>query len=57
MDALREAFRSVMAQHPFQVDAIVVLPEHVHMYLDVRARAHGAPLAEWFGDRHAQTGR
>lgn len=27
---LRRAFRTVMARHPFQVDAMVVLPEHLH---------------------------
>jgi putative transposase len=27
---LREAFRSVMAEHPVQMDAIVVLPDHMH---------------------------
>lgn len=28
--ALRAAFRSVRAQHPFAIDAIVVLPDHLH---------------------------
>jgi putative transposase len=27
---LREAFRYVMAEHPFQIDAIVLLPDHLH---------------------------
>ena len=27
---LREAFRSVKAHRPFQIDAIVILPEHLH---------------------------
>jgi putative transposase len=27
---LREAFRSVCRAHPFQFDAIVVLPDHLH---------------------------
>ncbi|WP_029890554.1 REP-associated tyrosine transposase [Polycyclovorans algicola] len=30
IDALRDAFRSVRARHPFSVDAIVVLPDHFH---------------------------
>ena len=30
VDLLREAFRAVWATHPFTIDAIVVLPEHVH---------------------------
>jgi len=29
-EALRQAFRKVMAARPFQIDAIVVLPEHLH---------------------------
>ena len=27
---LRAAFRAVMAAHPFQIDAIVVMPNHLH---------------------------
>ncbi|ADE15322.1 protein of unknown function DUF1568 [Nitrosococcus halophilus Nc 4] len=27
---LRLAFREVMANHPFQIDAIVILPDHLH---------------------------
>ncbi|WP_368086619.1 transposase [Methylomonas sp. LWB] len=27
---LRESFRNVKDQHPFNIDAIVVLPEHLH---------------------------
>lgn len=30
VEVLRQAFRKVMAAHPFQVDAMVVLPEHLH---------------------------
>jgi putative transposase len=29
-DLLREAFRYVRSRHPFTVDAIVVLPDHLH---------------------------
>lgn len=29
-EILRQAFRKVMATRPFQIDAIVVLPEHLH---------------------------
>lgn len=28
--ALREAFRQTRSDHPFEIDAIVVLPEHLH---------------------------
>jgi len=27
---LREAFRNVMAEHRFQIDAVVLLPDHLH---------------------------
>ena len=27
---LREGFRRTMAKHPFQIDAIVILPDHLH---------------------------
>jgi putative transposase len=30
IDALRMAFRTVKAELPFQIDAIVILPEHLH---------------------------
>ncbi|MBD2180032.1 transposase [Planktothrix sp. FACHB-1355] len=30
---LRNAFRYVMEHHPFKIDAIVVLPEHIHSIL------------------------
>ena len=28
--ALRSAFRSVQTAHPFRIDAVVILPEHLH---------------------------
>ena len=30
IELLREAFRYTRARHPFQIEAIVVLPEHLH---------------------------
>ena len=30
IDLLRDAFREVKKDHPFQIDAIVILPEHLH---------------------------
>lgn len=30
IDALRDAFREIKQAHPFQIDAIVVLPDHLH---------------------------
>ena len=33
VDALRLAFRDTRARHPFTVDAIVVLPDHLHIVM------------------------
>jgi putative transposase len=33
IDALRSAFRFVRARRPFEIDAIVVLPDHLHVLL------------------------
>lgn len=30
IEALRQAFRQVKAAHPFKIEAIVILPEHLH---------------------------
>ncbi|MBI4793265.1 MAG: transposase [Deltaproteobacteria bacterium] len=30
VDVLRQAFRTVKASRPFELDAIVVLPDHLH---------------------------
>ncbi|MDT4329108.1 transposase [Methylomonas sp. MV1] len=30
IDVLRDAFRQVKAHHPFTMDAIVILPDHLH---------------------------
>ncbi|MBI3773085.1 MAG: transposase [Gammaproteobacteria bacterium] len=30
IDVLRAAFRAVRARHPFEIDAIAVLPDHLH---------------------------
>jgi len=30
IDALRDAFRHVRSNHPYHIDAIVVLPDHLH---------------------------
>ncbi|OYV15635.1 MAG: hypothetical protein CG439_2450 [Methylococcaceae bacterium NSP1-2] len=30
IDSLRDAFRVVKNAHPFVIDAVVVLPEHLH---------------------------
>jgi putative transposase len=33
VNCLRHSFRKVRARHPFELDAIVVLPEHLHMLM------------------------
>ena len=33
IDMLRDAFRAARQRHPFTVDAIVVLPEHLHVVM------------------------
>ena len=33
IEALRQSFRKVKSRHPFSIDAIVVLPEHLHCIL------------------------
>ena len=30
IDALREAFRQVQQKHPFKMEAVVILPDHLH---------------------------
>ncbi len=40
VEILRQAFRKVMATRPFQIDAIVVMPEHLHCIWRM-------PNAEW----------
>ena len=30
IDRLREGFRRTMKKHPFKIDAIVILPDHLH---------------------------
>ena len=37
---MRDAFRYVMAEHPFQIDAIVLLPDHVHCMWTLPAGDH-----------------
>lgn len=32
IDLLRAAFRAVKRAHPFQIDAMVILPEHLHAF-------------------------
>ena len=41
IDELRAAFRETRARHPFTIEAIVVLPDHLHACLDVAGRRCG----------------
>ncbi|MGZ8309682.1 MAG: REP-associated tyrosine transposase [Rhodoplanes sp.] len=36
-DALRAAFRSTRRTHPFKIDAVVVLPDHLHIVMTLPA--------------------
>jgi|SRR6516164_3318656 putative transposase len=36
VDALRSAFRTVRAAHAFRIDAIVILPDHLHCIWTLR---------------------
>uniref|UniRef100_UPI0040556160 REP-associated tyrosine transposase n=1 Tax=Planktothricoides raciborskii TaxID=132608 RepID=UPI0040556160 len=36
MNLLRNAFRYVIKQHPFKIDAIVILPDHLHKIWTLR---------------------
>ncbi|RUL74038.1 REP-associated tyrosine transposase [Dyella choica] len=44
IDALREAFRVTRQEHPFVVEAVVVLPEHLHCLWKLPANDHDFPL-------------
>ena len=33
VEALRAAFRETRAQHPFVIDAVVILPDHIHIVM------------------------
>jgi REP element-mobilizing transposase RayT len=33
IDFLRDAFRRVKSRHPFEIDAMVVLPDHLHLLM------------------------
>ena len=37
IDILRSAFRAVLHEHPFKIQAIVVLPEHIHCLWELPA--------------------
>jgi putative transposase len=37
IDALRAAFETVRARHPFRMDAVAILPEHLHCILTLPA--------------------
>ena len=45
VDSLRTAFRVARAHHPFDVGAIVVLPDHLHAILTLPEGDAAFPLA------------
>ena len=43
IENLREAFRQIRNDHPFNIDTIVILPEHLHLdYLHYNPVKHGS---------------
>jgi REP element-mobilizing transposase RayT len=45
IDALREAVRATMERHPFRIDAMVVLPNHMHAVWTLPDEDHDFPDA------------
>ncbi len=45
VDVLRDAFRPVRSTRPFALDAIVVLPDHLHLYIAAWRRGFPHSLA------------
>lgn len=43
VDVLRNVFRAVWHSRPFEIDAIVVMPDHLHLHLDLAAGRCGFP--------------
>jgi putative transposase len=37
VDALRTSFRAVRRNHPFEIDAVVILPDHLHLIVTLPA--------------------
>ena len=59
IDTLRQALRYVQARHPFRIDAMVVLPDHLHAVWTLPAGDSNYSLRwrllkAWFS-RHART--
>ena len=72
IDLLRQAFRYVRQRHPFTIDAIVVLPDHLHAVwtmpqddagfamrwrLIKSAFSRGLPVGEWLSDSQSSIRR
>jgi putative transposase len=45
VDALRAAFRAARRERPFAIDAIVILPEHLHAVLTLPPDDADSPVA------------
>lgn len=44
VDALRSSFRTVRQAHPFAIDAIVILPDHLHIVMTLPDGDRGYPV-------------
>ena len=44
VDILRDAFRAARQRHPFEIDAIVVMPEHLHLVMTLSPNDAGYDL-------------
>jgi putative transposase len=71
VDELRSAFRKVRQRHPFTIDAMIVLPDHLHAVwtlpegdadfatrwqLIKSAFSHSLPSGEWISESRAARG-
>ncbi len=45
VDSLRLSMREVMARHPFQIDAIVIVPDHLHALWTMPVRDCDCPYS------------
>ncbi len=55
INVLRDAFRYVMHKHPFQIDAIVILPDHLHTIWQLPANDTNYSLRWSLLKRHFST--
>jgi REP element-mobilizing transposase RayT len=56
IDALRTAFRETQRHHPFTIDAIVVLPDHLHSVWTLGGRCFRPRRGVWRKALNARRG-